>query len=248
VANATHCGELGLNVVEAQVDLATIGLKLGFARASGSDAATKLRHGAAAADEARQLIFELREFYLKLTLTGLGVSSEDVEDELRTVDHVARQPGFDVTELRRGKVVVEENKRRVGVGHNTYNFVELALTDEARRIGFLTALNEGGGNGRTGGPGKFLKLCAARIEVEGRDSIIREVFLSSDDGSCSTGESSGGGDLLALAKFSGELDYNKYGELLLRLRGTQFPGEKRRVLSLTCFDETTADCLTAIPA
>jgi hypothetical protein len=32
------------------------------------------------------------------------------------------------------------------------------------------------------------------------------------------------------------------------LRGTEFAGEECRVLSLTCFDETTTDCLSAIPA
>ena len=45
--------ELGLDVVDAQVDLAAIGLELGFARAAGSDAAAKLRHGATASGEAR---------------------------------------------------------------------------------------------------------------------------------------------------------------------------------------------------
>ncbi len=46
--------------------------------------------------------------------------------------------------------MVEENKRRVGGGHNVNNFVEFALADEARGIGPLAALDEGGGNGSTG--------------------------------------------------------------------------------------------------
>ena len=46
--------------------------------------------------------------------------------------------------------MVEENKRRVCAGHNVNNFVEFALADEARGIGPLAALDEGGGNGRTG--------------------------------------------------------------------------------------------------
>jgi len=137
-------------VVDAKVDLAAIGLELCFARAAGSDAAAKLRHGATASGEARQLVFELREFYLELAFTGLGVAGEDVEYELRTVDDVAGQPGFDVTELRGGEVVVEENKRRLGAGHNANNFVEFALADEAGGIGLLTPLDEGGGDGRTG--------------------------------------------------------------------------------------------------
>jgi hypothetical protein len=89
MADAADSVELGLDVVEAQVDLAAIGLKLGFTRTTGSDAAAKLRHGASASGQARQLVFELCEFYLQLTFAGLGVAGEDVEDKLRTVDDVA---------------------------------------------------------------------------------------------------------------------------------------------------------------
>ncbi len=45
-----------------------------------------------------------------------------------------------------------------------------------------------------------------------------------------------------------ELDHDKHGKFLLCLRGPQFPGEERRVLSLACFNETTANRLSAAPA
>ena len=70
----------------------------------------------------------------------------------------------------------------------------------------------------------------------------------SHDGGRGTGESSGCGKLLALAEFSGELDHDDHGKFLLSLRGTEFAGEECRVLGLTCFDKTTTDCLSAIPA
>ena len=81
--------ELGLDLVDAKVDLAAIGLELGFARAAGSDAPAKLRHGATAFGEPGQLVFELCEFYLELAFARPGMAGEDVEDELRTVDDVA---------------------------------------------------------------------------------------------------------------------------------------------------------------
>ena len=74
-----------------------------------------------------------------------------------------------------------------------------------------------------------------------------EVFLSSHDGGRAAGKSSGG-KLLALAKFVGELDHDNHGKFLLSLRGTEFAGEECRVLGHTCFDKTTTDCLSAIPA
>jgi hypothetical protein len=88
-ADAADGVELGLDLVDPEIDLAAIGLELSFARASGSDAAAKLRHSATASGEAGQLIFELREFCLELAFAGLGMAGEDVEDELRTVDDVA---------------------------------------------------------------------------------------------------------------------------------------------------------------
>ena len=54
--------------------------------------------------------------------------------------------------------------------------------------------------------------------------------------------------LLSLAEFSGELDHDQHGKFLLRLRGAEFAGEECRILGLTRFDETPADCLSAISA
>jgi hypothetical protein len=58
--------ELTLDLCNAKVDLATIGLELGFTWASGTNAATKLRHGASASGETGQLVFELCEFDLEV--------------------------------------------------------------------------------------------------------------------------------------------------------------------------------------
>jgi len=73
-------------------------------------------------------------------------------------------------------------------------------------------------------------------------------FFSSNDGGRGAGKSSGCGKLFAFAEFSGELDHDDHGKFLLGLRGTEFAGEECRVLGLTCFDETTTDCLCVIPA
>ena len=78
--------------------------------------------------------------------------------------------------------------------------------------------------------------------------MYREIFFSSHDGGRGAGKSSGCGKLLAFAEFSGELDHDNHGKFLLSLRGTEFAGEKCRVLGLTRFDETTTDRLSAISA
>lgn len=78
--------------------------------------------------------------------------------------------------------------------------------------------------------------------------MARNVFFSSHDGGRGAGQSSGGGKLLALAEFSGELDHDNHGKFLLSLRGAEFAGEECRILGLTRFDETTTGCLSATPA
>src|SRR6185437_9035780 len=123
MADAADSVELGLDQVDAKVDLAAIRFKLCLARSAGSDAAAKLRHGTTATSQAGQLVFELCEFYLKLAFAGLRMAGKDVEDELRTIDDVAGQPGFNIAKLRRGEVVVEENKRGIGGGDDLNNFV-----------------------------------------------------------------------------------------------------------------------------
>jgi hypothetical protein len=78
--------------------------------------------------------------------------------------------------------------------------------------------------------------------------MVREVFFSGSDSGRGAGKSSGRGKLLALAEFSSELYDDNHGNFLLRLRGTEFAGEKRLGLGLTRFDETAADGLPAVPA
>ena len=73
MADAANGVKLSLDLVDAKVDLAAIGLELGFPRAARSDAAAKLRHGATASRQTRQLVLELCEFYLELALDRKSV-------------------------------------------------------------------------------------------------------------------------------------------------------------------------------
>jgi len=141
-ADAAHGFEIDFELIDAALDAAAIGFKLGFAGSPGADSAAELRHGFAAAREARQHVFELGELNLELALAGAGVAREDVEDELRAVEDAAGQRGFKVAQLRRRKVVVEENQvgpRRSGDAGDLLNF---AGTDEGGGIGPGAALQE----------------------------------------------------------------------------------------------------------
>ncbi len=77
-----------------------------------------------------ELVFELRQLNLKLTLAGSRVTGEDVEDELRPVDDAARQLSFKVAQLRGGEIVIEEDKIRSGGGDDAFDLLKFSLSDE----------------------------------------------------------------------------------------------------------------------
>ena len=91
-----------------------------------SEALEVLPHAA----HAREVVFELGELDLELALRTAGVLREDVEDELRAVDHACLQRVLERTLLRRRELVVHEQDLgpRFGIGA-----LELAQFSLARR-------------------------------------------------------------------------------------------------------------------
>jgi len=125
-ADAANGFERELEVINAALNAATIGFELGFAGPASADTAAELRHGFAAAGEARQHVFELGEFDLKLTFAGAGVAGKNVEDELGAVENPAGQCSFKVAQLRGREVVIEENEIGVGGGGDGGDILDFA--------------------------------------------------------------------------------------------------------------------------
>src|SRR5438270_4323197 len=97
-------------MTDAAINLAAVGLELGFAGSAGADAAAELRHLDTASGEARQHVFELCKFDLQLAFAGTGVAGKDVEDQLGAIDDAGLHDLLDVALLRRREVVVKEDK------------------------------------------------------------------------------------------------------------------------------------------
>ena len=81
-----------LEAVDAHADPPAIGLELGLAGAAGADAAAEPRQLGADADQARQQVLQLRQLDLQLAFAGARAAGEDVENQLRAIDDLARQP------------------------------------------------------------------------------------------------------------------------------------------------------------
>ncbi|HKO19155.1 MAG TPA: hypothetical protein VJU82_09750, partial [Acidobacteriaceae bacterium] len=156
--NPSHGIELLLKMVNPDVDLAPIGFQASFSGASGPDAAAELGHRFAASGEPGKLILKLRKFDLELAFAGERVPRKDIEDELSTVDHAAGKAPFEIAELRRGEVVIEEDKVSIGGCNHALDFIELAVADERCRVRLWPALDQGGGDVRASAAGQLLEL------------------------------------------------------------------------------------------
>ncbi len=92
------------------VDLAAVGLQLGFTGAARSNAAAQLRHLYTASRQSRQQVLQLRQFHLKLSLAGARMAGKDVEDELGAIDHPQVEPTLQIALLRWREFVIEDDQ------------------------------------------------------------------------------------------------------------------------------------------
>jgi hypothetical protein len=108
--------------------------------------------------QSRQLILQLRQLHLQLTFAGTRVPGEDIQDQLRPVDNSGWKFSFQVTQLRRGQVMVEQQQIGPGRGYHALNLLQFATADQRRRIRSRAPLNQRRSNLCTGAAGEFLKL------------------------------------------------------------------------------------------
>ena len=72
---------------------------------------------------------KLRQFDLHHCLAGASASSEDVEDELRTIHDANTDAILEGFTLRRCELVVEDYQICLGNGHGLPELIDLALPD-----------------------------------------------------------------------------------------------------------------------
>ena len=77
---------------------------------------------------------QLRQLHLQLALARPGAAREEIEDELSPVDDLAADFFFDLPELRRRQLVVEDDHVDVGLGGRRREHLNLAGAQKSRRI------------------------------------------------------------------------------------------------------------------
>jgi hypothetical protein len=94
------------------------------------------------AAHARKVVLELRKLDLELALGARGVLREDVEDELRAVDHAQLELVFETALLTRVEVIVDDERLGLRAGHRLLQLDELSLSHVGARIRRRPALHE----------------------------------------------------------------------------------------------------------
>ena len=159
--------QIVLDLLDAASDAAPISFQLCFTGSTRSDAAAEPGHLNAPPGETRQQIVQLRQFYLETAFTSAGARRKDIEDELGASDYARADRFFEVTLLRRGKLVIEDDKLGAGGGRFGRQFLNLPLTDERSRLRAGPGLNRSAYDYRARAGREFRQFLERFLRVDG---------------------------------------------------------------------------------
>ena len=89
-----------------------------------------------------QVVLELRELDLKLSLSRHGMLGEDVEDQLRPVDHARLEGVLELALLHRRELVVDQQRVGPGAREGFLQLDELSLADVGAGLGPCRSLDQ----------------------------------------------------------------------------------------------------------
>ena len=93
-------------------------------------------------DEARQNVFQLRQLNLNLALTRLCTLREDVEDELRAINHFEIGRFGDRTHLRGTEFTIKYDQVCAESQGAHDQFIQLAAPKSCARVNRVATLND----------------------------------------------------------------------------------------------------------
>ena len=134
--------ELALQHADALPRQTAVGLELGLARAAGADAAAESLEVLPHSPHPGKVVLELSELDLELSLGGARMLGEDVEDELRAIDHPELERVLEPALLAGIQVVVDHERLGAGLLHLNLQLLELAPPHVGARVGPGAVLDE----------------------------------------------------------------------------------------------------------
>ena len=164
-AMGAHLAQAPAQERDPPIGETTVGLELRLAGAARADAPAEALEVLPHAPHARQVVLELSELDLELSLGRDGVLREDVEDQLRPVDDAGRQRVLERALLRRLELVVDDQHLGSCVAVRRLELLELALADVAPRIGPDAMLDDLSDGRHAGRPGELPQLRELLVAV-----------------------------------------------------------------------------------
>jgi succinyl-diaminopimelate desuccinylase len=144
----------------------TVRLELRLTRASCADAAAEPLEVLPHAPHAREVVLELCELDLELSLGGDGVLREDVEDQLGPVDDPCLELVLEQALLRRRELVVDDQHLGPRVPVRLLELVELPLAHIRAWIGMLAVLDEPRHGLDARSARELLELCELAVGID----------------------------------------------------------------------------------
>src|SRR5678815_3468448 len=125
-----HLIDFALDGLDAHADAPAIRLELRFTWPPRADAAAKARQGGARSGQPRKEVLELSQFHLPAPLTSACTTREDVQNELRPVDHLALESLLELAQLSGSQFVIHDHDIHIGFRARRREARHLAGADE----------------------------------------------------------------------------------------------------------------------
>ena len=167
-------------------DPAPVGLELRLARAPGADAAAEARELGAVARQAREQVLQLGELDLRLPFPRPRALREDVEDELRAIDHPQVQRLFEMPQLGGRQLVVADHQVDALLVAGRREFEQLAASEEGGRVRLRPLLDHPERRAAARGAheaAEFLERLLGLVPapLAGREADQRDAFVGIQD-------------------------------------------------------------------
>jgi len=176
-AGALDLAQVRFEAVHAAHQTAPVDLELGLTGAPRPDATGLLAERAAPSSQAGQSVPQQRQLHLGLALGAAGVLSEDVEDHRRAIDGRAPEELLQVPVLRRGQLVVEDDRVDVEAPAQLGDLLRLAAPDERGGVGCVASLHHAPhdvGTGAVDEQGELVELVVHHLVGEPREDDADE--------------------------------------------------------------------------
>jgi hypothetical protein len=145
---------------------AAVGFQLRFARTAQTDTATDTLQMAPHPLQARQLVAQLGELDLQLSLAALRTASEDIENQFGAVDDAHLERSFEVAPLCRRQIAIDNENVDILRAAQLLDLLHLALAEQSGRMGRIAPLRDAIDHhraGRFGQSGQFIQTRSVRI-------------------------------------------------------------------------------------